>query len=43
MPVGAADTGIAPESDPAAALAVGALGLAAVVGAGVATRRRAQA
>ncbi|MEW1965630.1 excalibur calcium-binding domain-containing protein [Micrococcus sp. NPDC078436] len=43
VPVGAADTGIAPESDPAAALAVGALGLAAVVGAGVATRRRAQA
>ena len=43
VPAGAVDAGVAPDSDPAAALTVGALGLAAVAGAGVAARRRARA
>lgn len=43
VPVGAADTGVAPAADPAAALAMGALGLAGVAGAAVVARRRAQA
>ncbi|MBF0744812.1 excalibur calcium-binding domain-containing protein [Micrococcus yunnanensis] len=43
VPVGAAETGVAPAADPAAAFAVGALGLAGVAGAAVLVRRRAQA
>lgn len=43
VPAGAVDAGIAPESDPAAALGVGALGLAVVAGGAVMARRRAQA
>lgn len=42
VPAGAVDAGIAPESDPAAALGVGALGLAVVAGGAVVARRRAQ-
>ena len=41
VPVGAAETGVAPAADPAAAFAVGALGLAGVAGAAVLVRRRA--
>ena len=43
VPVGAAETGVAPAADPAAAFAVGALGLAGVAGAAVLVCRRAQA
>lgn len=43
VPVGAADTGVAPAGDPAAALTLGTLGLAAVAGAAVVARRRVQA
>ncbi|MBE1539868.1 excalibur calcium-binding domain-containing protein [Micrococcus yunnanensis] len=43
VPVGAAETGVAPAADPAAAFAVGALGLVGVAGAAVLVRRRAQA
>lgn len=43
VPVGAAETGVAPAADPAAAFAVGALGLVGVSGAAVLARRRAQA
>ena len=43
VPVGAAETGVAPAADPAAAFAVGALGLAGVAGAAMLVRRRAQA
>lgn len=43
VPVGAAETGVAPQADPSAALALGALGLAGVAGAAVVARRRIQA